>query len=99
MVFATDRGVISGSSCASFTTVLTASEKLKSLELATCQASMDEDRIRILRFVARVFGQSSAQEQIKELMGHTMSMSMKQLKKVTAGLLCKLGHGHTQVTS
>ena len=94
MVFATRHGVICETDCASFTTLLTASEKLKSLELASCHASFEEDKTRILRLIESTFLAESAENRIKKLMGNTMRKSMQQLEYVTAGLLRQLGHGH-----
>ncbi|CAE7661387.1 pmpB, partial [Symbiodinium pilosum] len=82
--FAVDRGVLSDMTCTSFTTALRAAERLRALCFRSSDAAKNEDKERILRYVASTIGLEVAEQDITETLSQALHSSIKQLELVTA---------------
>ena len=90
LVLTTDKGVL-GDDNGTFDIALEIGEKIKQLQVISCQASSDEDKKKFFDYIVDTLGSlDSMDRQIRRSMGQMLKQSLKNVGLATGGLLHRL---------
>ncbi|CAL1141938.1 unnamed protein product [Cladocopium goreaui] len=100
LVFVTNAGVVGDDGCSSFDVALEMGKKIESLQVETCEASSEEDKNDIFRYIISELGSlERMDEQIRALMAEMLMQNLANMEKATGSLVDRLGQGSATVAT
>ncbi|CAL1141141.1 unnamed protein product [Cladocopium goreaui] len=98
LVFVTNAGVVGDDRCSSFDIALEVGKKIKSLQVATCEASSEKDKKDIFEYIISELGSlERMDEKIRKLMAEMLMRNLANVEKATGSLVDSLGQGSATV--
>ncbi|CAL1161594.1 unnamed protein product [Cladocopium goreaui] len=97
LVFVTNAGVIGDDGCSSFDIALEVGKKIKSLQVAKCEATSEKDKTDIVEYIISELGSLERMDkQIRAAMSEMLMRNLANVERATGSLVDSLGEGSAE---